>query len=263
MSFMQMFILALVQGISEFIPVSSSGHLVILQEIMELSQPGVTLEVMLHFGTLMAVIVVFRHDIAGLIKGFLSLIGIAEKHPYEKLLLMVLIASLPAAILGLTFYGHISSFFSNASYAYFFLIINGFYLMLNRFFSGGKISLASVGPFKAIIIGLSQVFTMLPGISRSGTTITTGILVKLDREAAARFSFLMSIPAVAGATLYEARSIQSLDSSLSLLLAGVVISFVSGYIAIKILLKLILAKKLHYFGYYCLFAGMLGLVFLK
>jgi len=104
---------------------------------------------------------------------------------------------------------------------------------------------------------------MLPGISRSGTTITTGILLKMDREAAARFSFLMSIPAIAGATLYEARGISSLDTSISLLAAGIIISFAASYIAIKILLKVILAKKLHYFGYYCFLAGLAGLLFLR
>ncbi len=263
MNFIQMFILAAVQGVTEFIPVSSSGHLVIVQALMELKEPGVTLEVMLHFGTLLAVIVIFREDIMGLIKGFFGSLGLGKKHPYGQLAWMVLLASIPAGVAGLAFYGNIAAFFANASFAYIFLIINGVYLTVNRFFDGGQIKLPDTGPLRAIIIGLSQAISMLPGISRSGTTITTGILLKMDREAAARFSFLMSIPAVAGATLYEARGIRELDSSILLLAAGIVISFIAGYIAIKILLKVILAKKLHWFGYYCLLAGALGLIFLR
>lgn len=262
MSFIQMFVLAVVQGVAEFIPVSSSGHLVIVQALMDLREAGVTLEVMLHTGTLMAVIVIFWDDIMGLFKGFLGFVGLGKKNSSGRLLWMLVIASIPTAVVGMTFYGKIASFFTNASYVYGFLMLNGLYLVFNRFFTGGEIKLSQTGPLRAAVIGLSQVFAMLPGISRSGATITTGILLKMDRSAAARFSFLMSIPAVAGATLHEIKEISTINYSIFLLAGGVFISFISGYIAIKILLKVILAKKLHYFGYYCLVAGFFGLIFL-
>lgn len=262
MVFMQMIILAIVQGVTEFLPVSSSGHLVIGQAIMDLKEPGVTLEVMLHFGTLLAVLVIFRKDIIGLIKGFLGSLGLGEKHPYGRLAWMVLLASIPAGLVGILFYGDLMVFFDNARFAYIFLIVNGLYLTSNRFFSGGNIKLPSTGALRAIVIGLSQAISMLPGISRSGTTITTGILLKMDSKDAARFSFLMMIPAVGGATLYEAMGIKGLDTSFLLLSGGIILSFLVGYLAIKILLKVIMARKLHYFGYYCILAGILGLFFL-
>ncbi len=261
MNFFHMILLAVIQGITEFIPVSSSGHLVIFQAIMDIREPGLTLEVMLHVGTLMAVLVIFRSDIKKVIKGLFSLLC-HRKDPYGKLALYILIASLPAGVVGLTLYSNIVSLFSTPVYAYIFLLFNGVFLSLNRFWRDGKINLPDTGAGRAFIIGMSQVVTMLPGISRSGTTITTGILLKMKRESAARFSFLMSIPAVAGAAFYEAKNISSIESSIFILAAGIAVSFLSGYIAIKILLKVILAKKLHYFGYYCILAAAAGLLFL-
>ncbi len=262
MGFWEMAFLATVQGITEFIPISSSGHLVIVQALMDIQEPGITLEIMLHMGTLLAVIAVFRRDIADMVKGLLGSVGLGERHPHGKLFWMVALASLPAGIIGMSFYSAISGLFQNPAYTYFFLIFTGMYLLVNRFLPDGPVRLDGVGPVRAFLIGVSQVLTMLPGISRSGTTITTGKILGLERETAARFSFLMSIPAVAGAGLYEARHIRGVETSYLLLASGVLISFLVGVLAIKALLKVILAKKLHYFGYYCLFAGTYGLFYL-
>lgn len=259
-----MVLLAIIQGVTEFIPVSSSGHLVIAQGIMDIAEPGVTLEVMLHLGTLFAVFAVFHKDVTGLIKGFLSSLGIIPKgHPYSNLAWMIILASFPAGFAGFLFYSRISALFGEPFFAYLFLIFTGGILISGYFASEGDVNYKSVGPIKAFLLGLSQVLTILPGISRSGTTITAGLFLKLDRDSAARFSFLMSIPAVGGATLYELRNFTAVDSPPSLLIFGILLSFMSGFIAIKILMRVLLSGKFHYFGYYCVLAGSFGLLFLR
>ncbi len=270
MELLEIILLAIVQGLTEFLPISSSGHLVLFQDIFNISFEGITVEVFLHTGTLLSVIVIFRKDIIKLFKAFFYNLGIirGEKTGYERLIWFIIIANIPVGIVGVLFKDKISEyFFADSFKVYIFLIITGMYLFLEKmkFFKKAKqspaddIKLKDISLFRTIIIGLSQMIAILPGISRSGTTIITGILLKIKREDAAKFSFFIMLPAVGGATLLE---LLKLDAKFNYfnMAVGFLISFIVGCIALKILLSIVKNYKLHWFGYYCILVGIIGLL---
>ncbi len=243
-------IMAVLQGITEFLPVSSSGHLVLVGSFLGLSEPGAGLEIALHFGTLLSIIVFYWNDIVKLVKSCDSI-----KCESSKTIGLVAIATIPAAIIGLAFKSKLLGFFDRPAVASIMLIITGIFLMSTFFILRDG---AKIGFWNAIAIGIAQAFAILPGISRSGATIVTARHFGIDAENSARFSFFMAIPAVAGAALMHILGHASEFKTYHIL--GIAVSFIIGYISLKILIKVLDKGKLWVFGPYCLILGLIGLI---
>ena len=253
-------ILGIIQGLTEFLPVSSSGHLVIFQKLLKFNGPGVLFEIAVHLGTLVAVIIFFRKDIWEIIQSIFNWRKDAPKNiKYaHHLLLHLFIASVVTAIIGFAFKNTFESLFDNTVLVGFMLIITGGVL-----FASDKIRNTTKTEMSApssLLVGLAQSIAIIPGISRSGATITTGIFTGRTRDLATRFSFLLSIPAILGATLLKLKDLQSAVSSgsmgLNFILGGIFAAIV-GYFAIAILIKMIKKAKLFYFAIYCWIIGII------
>jgi undecaprenyl-diphosphatase len=263
MELVKSIILGLVQGLSEFLPISSSGHLVIFSEILNFHEEGIAFEVFLHFGTLFAILVAFRKELGQMLIALflvpLKKTNDPELQEYYKWDLYVIIATIPAGIVGLAFKDQIEAAFSNVLLVYFMLAITGLIMSVTPYLKDRGT------PFKmsnTFLIGVAQAFAILPGISRSGSTIFTGLAFGIDRDKVARFSFIMSIPAVFGAVLLKTKDLMEvgIDSSGILNYAvGTLVSFISGYFAIIWLLDIVKKGKLQWFGYYCFGVSALGL----
>ena len=257
MDILKVIILGLVQGITEFLPVSSSGHLVLVAEILNFQEKGVAFEVFVHLGTLISVLIVFRKDVIKMILApfqFLkSRFKKEETRQYLYLDFYIIIATIPAAIIGLSLKSKFESSFSNVVLVIIMLGITGTILLLSRYMPKKNEEMTIL---KSIIIGVSQAFAILPGISRSGSTIVTGILMGIDKENAARFSFLMAIPAILGAFVIKINDFITIEQhtiSASHMLIGSLVSLISGYFAIIWLLDIVKKGKLEWFAFYCYF----------
>ncbi len=256
-------LLGVVQGVTEWLPISSSGHLVIMQKLL-FSYNSVLFDVMVHGGTLLAVIVVFWHDFINLIANFLMTFleiprnGIHAFHSSEerRLSWYVVVGTIPIAIVGYFLKDYVDFIFNNLGLVGFCLIVTGLWIYLTR----NSKHFEKLNFKSSVIIGLAQAVAILPGISRSGSTISTGLLLGIDRDDAVRFSFLLSIPAIAGALILEVMS-SSLSNVMSLdNLIGFLSSFIVGILAIKFLLAVIRRDRFHWFSYYCFLVG--GIVLL-
>ncbi len=263
-------ILGAVQGLSEFLPISSSGHLALIPHLLGV-ETGLAFDTVLHIGTLIAIFSFFWKDILNLIKGFLlSLIDLTEgidvfkrelkSVPEKRFAWMIIVGSIPTAIIGLLIKDAVETVFRGTVFIGFFLIITGLILYYSERHSSGNITARNMTFTQSLIIGICQGLAVLPGISRSGSTIASGLCLGLEREYAARYSFLLSIPAVVGAGLIQAKDIATIDVSFTVSLAGFVSSVVFGYLAIKLLMKMIKGWSLDVFAYYCWIVGALTLI---
>lgn len=273
MSIIEAIIVGIVQGLTEFIPISSSAHIILAQEILGVKQPGITFEVVVHVGTLFSVFWVFWDDIFKLIKAFFSIPkALINKNSFESLkskdernfIYMLIIATIPTGVFGLVFKDFFSSVYSYTKVIGLTLLVTGGILYLSQKMASGYKKDGEISLWDGLIIGFFQSLAIFPGISRSGSTIAGALFRKLDRETAVRFSFILSIPAILGATVLEVNEAiaQGFDSSLALpYLAGLVFSAISGVIAIKWLVALLNKGKMHYFSYYCWVVGVLVLIF--
>ncbi|MGB2768418.1 MAG: undecaprenyl-diphosphate phosphatase [Candidatus Zixiibacteriota bacterium] len=268
MTLLEAIILGIVQGLTEFLPISSSGHLVLGEYLLKVKFDDISFEVFLHLGTFLSVVVVFRRKIGSMatavwLKARSVLTGEAVASGVEdlRLLWMIVVGSIPAAVAGLLFKGYIETSFSSILLVSLMLLFTGTALFLTQFFKAGR------GRFNlgnALLVGLAQALAMLPGVSRSGLTISTAIYAGVDRSRAAEFSFLLSLPAILGASLVELKEVSSYANpghDLGIYLAGAVTAFAVGYVAIKFLLKVIRKGKFQYFAYYCFAVGLLFLIF--
>ncbi|QHN07617.1 undecaprenyl-diphosphatase UppP [Methanothermobacter sp. THM-2] len=269
MDVLQAIIIGIVQGLTEFLPVSSSGHLVLVPEIMGVKS-SLAFDTLLHVGTLVAVVTYFWSDIVHMIRSFISSLtdipggnfrnGIDED-PYKRLAWMVLIGTIPAGLAGVLFKDFFESLFSSITAVGFFLIVTGLLLWSSERISAKireKLPVEKLGVRDSLIIGGAQALAIAPGISRSGATISAGLFLGFERELAARYSFLLSIPAILGAAIIQVKDISAgMDLLGASMIAGFVASAVSGYIAIKFLLKLIRERDLYVFAYYCFALGLL------
>lgn len=271
MNIIEAIIYGLVQGVAEFLPISSSGHLALAQNFFGTgsAEDFFGFNILLHFGTLIAVFVMYREDVWCLFKGFFSLCarlfkgGFKEKLNFsEKLFLMVCAATVvlvPAALLS-DYVGALAEL----SWAIgVLLIINGLMLFVSDKLNRGSESLENTTVFRAFIIGLFQLFGVLPGISRSGSTITGGLFNGLNRKDAVRFSFLMSIPAILGANVLELFKTEGdFFAGVGALpcFAGMAAAALSGMLAIKVLQYFAIKKNFTYFSVYCLIAGLAAIV---
>jgi len=247
--------LGILQGLTEWFPVSSSGHLVLFQKLMGVDVP-IAYNVYLHLGTLLVLFGFFWKDIKEIFRDTLSL---RFKTKNGKMGLFIIIGSFVTMIIGLLFYDFFSGFFTNLYYVGYAFIFTGILLFLSKYVKGGE---KDVGLFNSIVIGIAQGVSLIPGVSRSGATISVGMLSGMDRVKAARFSFLLSIPAVIGAALID--TIRNSDvvfvfiqSNLLSVVLGVVFSAVVGWFSLKGLFWIIKRGNFHYFSFYCLLIGLL------
>lgn len=274
MSILEAIIVGIVQGLTEFIPISSSAHIILAQDLLGVKQPGITFEIVVHLGTLISVFWVFYDDIIRLIKAFLSIPkALLNKDSFESLqtkdernfIYMLIIATIPTAVIGFLFKDFFSSVYAYTKVIGFTLLITGGILWLSQRMASGYKREGNITLLDSVIIGLFQGLAIFPGISRSGSTIAGALFRNLDRETAVRFSFLLSVPAILGATVLEISEAVAVgfDTSLAIpYLAGLVFSAIAGIIAIKWLVALLKSGKLHYFSYYCWTVGILVIIFM-
>ena len=247
----EIFILSLIQGITEFLPISSSGHLVLVQEILGLELPGNDFEILLHLGTLCSILVVFFKDIKNI---FLT---VSSKET-QRFILMIIIGTLPALVIGLGLKDLIAELFDNLLVVGFALIFTGLTLISSFYFNRQK---NEYSIFRSFLIGIAQAVAIIPGISRSGMTISCALLLGLDSKQAAKFSFLLAIPVIGGAGILMVTDIETASSiDFSTLMGGLFSSFFIGVVALKWLLAWLEDGKFHYFGIYCLLIGIITVI---
>jgi len=249
----EILILAVVQGLTEWLPVSSSGHLVITQKLLGLNLPLIY-SVMLHVGTLIVVLTVFRKDILDIIKALVKRDFETEE---AKLALFIAVGSVPIAIIGFVFYDFLKSLFSNLLAVGLALLITGCVL----FFSEKRIGNRKIGILDSLLIGLAQAIAIIPGVSRSGVTVATGLLRRVNKATAFKYSFLLSVPAVIGATVMESRELVVGNENMVPLFLGAIISMIVGYVSLKLLQKIVMNEKIHLFAYYCWTVGLVITLF--
>jgi undecaprenyl-diphosphatase len=274
MDILQAIIIGIVQGLTEFIPISSSAHLVFIQKILNV-QSSLAFDTVLHVGTLVAVFAYFWNDIIKMLKSFFSSLrdlthGEFKKNfqedPYKKLAWLLIIGTMPAGLAGVLLKSTFESLFDNLPAVSIFLIVTGFLLwgsemVSRRIKPEDKKSINNLRIKDSLLIGIGQACSIAPGISRSGATISIGLILGLERELAARYSFLLSIPAILGATLIQAKDITTaMDENTTVFIMGFLAASISGYVAIKIILKLIKEKNLLIFAYYCWIVGTAALI---
>ena len=264
-------LLGIIQGLTEFLPISSSGHLVLFQNLFGLREPVLLFDTSLHLGTLVAVCVYFRSDLKqmiletfnyciDLIKGRKSLKGIQEL-PHVSLTLWVLVGTIPTVLIGFIFRSSLERLFGSITWVGIMLVFTGLILALTKIMPKGYTGRSSVGLVTALAVGTAQGLALIPGISRSGATIVCGMLFGLKRDLAARFSFLLSIPAIIGALLLQLNADSLNEVSMLPLLIGFVTSIIVGLLALKILMGMVRKGNLYYFAPYCWAVGLFVLTF--
>ena len=269
MDIIQAIIIGLVQGLTEFLPVSSSAHLIFAQQALGVGDVGLAFDVLLHVGTLVAVIVYFFNDIVNMIKGFLlslvdlkngNFMGELKKDPYKKLAWLTILATIPIGIVGVLFNDIVESMFMGLTVPAFLLLITGCLLYVSQRMNSGRIDVRNITLKEALIMGCGQALAILPGLSRSGTTIAAGLFAGLDKEFAAKFSFILSIPAILGAAVFQLKDLSGGSIEIGACIAGFIVAAISGYLAISFLLKIVREKSLDIFAYYCWIVGIIVLV---
>jgi undecaprenyl-diphosphatase len=255
-------ILGIIQGLTEFLPVSSSGHLVLAGHFFNFQQPGLTYEVALHFGSLIAVLIFFREHILRLIKSIIFFKN--KEYKNERIQVFYLfVATFITAVIGLSFKDYFEALFSKPIFVPVFLSVTGLILFFTDNINSKDIKSEEMGILKAAIIGIGQGMAILPGISRSGTTIATGLYLGIKREDMASFSFLLSIPAILGAAVLQLKDITEISSDkLGIYAIGLVSAFISGYLVIAWLIKLIKNRKIRIFSFYCWAIAIVSITFL-
>ncbi|MCP3943587.1 MAG: undecaprenyl-diphosphate phosphatase [Desulfobacteraceae bacterium] len=271
MEIYQGIILGILQGLTEFLPVSSSGHLVLGQIYFKITQVGMIFDVSVHMGTLLAVLVVYFADIKLI---FASVFRVAAKvagrkpfvHLFKtdenlKLAVFIIVGSVPTALLGLVLKNFEDVLFTSKTLVGCMLILTGTILWSSRRYYNNEVSGGKLDTRRAIFIGIVQGFAVIPGISRSGSTIVAGMFAGLDRDRAAKFSFLLSVPAILGAQILSVNDVIKTGMTIDpAIIYGTITSFFIGLIALKLLLKLVHQGKFHLFAPYCWLVGVLVLL---
>lgn len=245
-------LLALVQGLTEWLPISSSGHLVVIQQLMGLNTT-VAFDVLLHLGTLASVIAYFWRDVLAILRALFTL---NTSDPNFRILLLLILGSIPAAFAGFLFLGFFESLFTNMLVVGGGFIATAIILTLSRFHGGKK----DLGWPVALIMGLLQALAIIPGISRSGSTISSGLLWGADKEKVFRFAFLLSIPAILGATALELAKTPSVAVDINSVAAAAVAAVV-GYIAIRVVRRFVMSDRFYLFAIYCVAIGLAVIIY--
>lgn len=238
----------LVQGLTEFLPISSSGHLVLIPALLGMDEPDLATTAVLHLGTLLAILWYYRSDVAGLVLRPVS-------RASRRIWWLLILGTIPAAVIGLTLESPIEVVFSEPWIVAICLMITGVLLLGSHFLPKGHRRVEDARSADAGVVGMAQAFALLPGISRSGMTITAGMAQGLSRTEAARYGFLLGIPAIAGAGTLEAIELIDSGGFEASLLVGTAVAAVTGYAAISVLIRLIGRFGLLPFALYCLAFG--------
>lgn len=269
LNFFESIILGLVQGLTEFLPISSSGHLVLAKAVLNIQEAPLLYDIFFHFATVLAVFTLYRNDIIKIFFAFIRGILFAakgkgwrknyESDKYLRLAVFIIIGSIPAAFIGLAFENVIKNVFTSEKSVAVFLWITGV-ILISTVLTISKAKQVSAG--SAMLIGIGQAAALLPGISRSGATIATGLWLGIKPEDAVKFSFFLAIPAILGANILEfsAISMTVLKNEIWFLLAGGITAYLSGLAAIIILMKIIQRGRFFWFGIYCLIIGAITYV---
>lgn len=265
MDYLKIIIVAVIQGLTEFLPVSSSGHLALAQYVLGIESPGVTLEVFLHFGTFLSVLVIFWKDIVRIIVAFVLNFWKVWKYPRImkenenfRMSIYIIISMIPAAIAGILLGDKIDAIFNNIILVGIALLVTGLVLFLTQWAQNQKRPLSG---WRVLLMGIAQAIAIIPGISRSGSTISTGLFLGMPREKIARFSFLMALPLIFGATALQAKeAFADANFVWSGIIIGTFTAFLFGYFAVKWLLAATVKGRLHFFGFYCLVLGFITLI---
>lgn len=268
MNFLEALFLGILQGITEFLPISSSGHLVIGESLLGLEVEALkSFDVVVHLGTFAAIIIYFWKDVVGLFKGFFSYVGFIKKSPahkeYQSLIGYIIIGTIPALFVGLFLEDPIDFLFRNTLYVGLWMIVVAEVFLLAEWASKKFKKEEGMNWKKAIVIGLAQSVALIPGVSRSGSTIAAGLFQGVSREKAARFSFLLALPAIFGAGLLTGiKELKSggLDVEFLPLIVGFVSSAVAGFISVYFLMKFLKKHSLNAFAYYLFAVGTITIV---
>ncbi len=293
MSWWEAIVLGLVQGLAEFLPVSSSGHLVLGQHFLGIDEPSITFEVFVHFGTVLSIVTVYWQRILDILGAFFGALANpsrlraalspgtiehvtpeplaveigadpaprASSHGSVRLALFILLSMIPTGIVYVFLGDWLEAQFGDPRFVCAMLLVTGVLLLLIRFRPDPQSVLT---PGKALLVGLAQGAAMIPGISRSGSTIATAIYMNVDRKEAADFSFLMSLPVIVGATLLKTLELFEVGAEIAWvpLVLGTLVAYASGIWAIRVVLDFVRRGKLQYFAYYVFAVGTLGLLFI-
>lgn len=286
MTLINSIILGLVQGLAEFLPISSSGHLAILEELFGIEEAGMVFDVMLHLGTLIAIFFAFWRDIRKMITEGFKIIADCFTNTYiffkklikkdreteylriirtgyRKFVMLIIVSTIPTAVIGVLMKNIVDNASKSMLVVGICLLVTSVLLKVADMTSDGRKKVRQASYGNAIIIGLVQGIATLPGLSRSGTTLTAGLLCGFDRKFAVKYSFIMSIPAVLGAVVLELKDFAALDITQGEMinyLVGTIIAAIVGYICIKTMLVIIRGKKFKYFSYYCMLIGAFSVI---
>lgn len=274
MDIIQAIILGIVQGLAEFLPVASAGQVILVTHILGVTFPSqsdaLAFNTLLHLGTLTAIVGFFYKDLIKIIKAFVaSLLDIFQKKfkkglkedVYKRLAWLMLMSTIPAAIVGGLFNKQFEILFGSVVAVGIFLIINGFILYSTNYAKKGEDKVRQLSFRNAFLIGVFESLALFPGISRSGTSISAGLFLGLERECAARYAFLIALPVIAAAVLFEIKNIGALSQNSPVAMVAAYLAVVIfGYLSIGLLIRLIKSTSLKIFAYYCWIVGALTLI---
>ncbi len=270
MEYARLAVLGMVQGLTEFLPVSSSAHLVFAQRLLAMEESHLFLYVLLHAGTTVALVIFMRRDIRGIISSLARWVlmcrpgtdpqAALQKETGARVAVLVVWSAVPAAVVGIALRDTLEGLFASPAWAGGMLLVTGTVLFSTRFLAPGRRRTGSLGWVDALLAGCAQAAAILPGISRSGITLAALSARRLDREAAFRFAFLMAIPVMFGALVFELQGLRNLKGvAIGPILTGALVAGVSGYAALKVLRGAVMRGRLSRFAYYCWAAGLAAL----
>lgn len=262
--------LGVIQGLTEYLPVSSSGHLVIAHHLFGLSEPAVFFDVILHIGTLLAVIWFYRDSIISIITGSVKAVqegglGVLARpgdNPSLHYAALIIAGTIPTGLIGVLFKDQLEGLFASVFWTGVSFIVNGLMLLTVVWAKDRERGVVTLKWWEAVAIGVAQGVAIIPAISRSGATITLALFMGVKKELAAEFSFLLSVPAITGALILKLKHYDGVYSTLSLGL-GFLASLITGYLCLVLLVALMKQGKFSWFGYYCLAVGAAVLMFMQ
>jgi undecaprenyl-diphosphatase len=244
-------LLGIIQGLTEFLPVSSSGHLVMFQQFFQLGDDHVLFDLVLHLGTLFVVLWFYRAELIGMFKDVVSGEGPMRSRKGFRTLVLLVIATIPTGLIGVLFEDLFERWFANPAVLVVTFAITGTVLFVSRWFDQGSGDEVGMKWWHAVILGVVQGCAITPGISRSGSTIVAALFLGLDREVAARFSFLMSVPAILGAVVFKLKDVGADVVHWPSVGVGALCALVSGYFSLVLLVRLVRNGRLSHFSWYC------------
>jgi undecaprenyl-diphosphatase len=273
LDFLHAALLGVVQGLTEFLPVSSSGHLVLFQNLFGFHEPELFFDICLHMGTLVAIFLVFWKEILTILTTLFQLPVLVRKaggmkplfesNESVRIALLIIIGSIPTGILGVCFQSIADQLFSSLRIVGGMLVVTGILLWITRRHAALGRPIAAVTLKDALIIGVVQGLAIIPGVSRSGSTISAALLLGVDREVAGRYSFLLSIPAIIGALVMglDADMLQKSSAGVNVLFLGTAMASIVGYVSLVVLMRLVKKGKLSVFAPYCWGVGTLAILY--